>query len=465
VTPPLNARSKVDMSDSIDLLRSSVPGIAWPAIPGPEAAQMLALQFQLERSQWLPAEVLRELQFRQLDELLRHAWATVPYYRERWAGCYDPREPLTPASFSRIPLLTRPELQGKFEALKSTAVPPAHGLVAESRTSGSTGQPVRVLKTVLVQLLWQSMLLREHQWFRRNLGGKLASIRKGVGKGEADGWGPATDTAFRAGRSATLPISADVDTQLQWLQEQQADYLLTYPSNLAELARISLARGIRFPRLREVRTFGEILTPETRELARRAWDAPVTDAYSSDEAGYLAIQCPESGLYHVMSEGAVVEILDERGAPCGPGEVGRVVVTPLHNFATPLVRYDMADYAEVGLPCACGRGLPALRRVVGRVRNMLVTADGKRYWPGLSTRRISDIAPVRQYQLVQKAYDLIEVRLVTATAFTAGQEEAVRRHLLSGLPVGLRLSFVYCASIPRSAGEKFEDFISELGRN
>src|SRR5688572_21343958 len=189
------------MSEPANLLRSSIPGIAWPAIPGPEAAQMLALQFQLERSQWLPAEVLRELQFRQLDELLRHAWATVPYYRERWDGCYDPREPLTPASFSRIPLLTRPELQGKFEALKSTAVPPAHGRVAESRTSGSTGQPVRVLKTDLVQFMWQAIVLREHHWFGRDLGGKLAAIRQGADNGEADGWGPATDSIFRTGRS------------------------------------------------------------------------------------------------------------------------------------------------------------------------------------------------------------------------------------------------------------------------
>jgi phenylacetate-CoA ligase len=423
---------------------------------------MLALQFQLERSQWLPAEGLRELQFRQLDELLRHAWVTVPYYRERWAGCYDPREPLTRASFSRIPLLTRAELQGKFEALKSTAVPPAHGRVAESRTSGSTGQPVRVLKTDLVQLMWQAIVLREHRWFGRDLGGKLAAIRQGAENGEADGWGPATDGVFRTGRSATLSIRTDVDTQLQWLETQQPDYLLTYPSNLGELAKSSLERGIRIPRLREVRTFGEILGPETRELCRAAWGMPVTDAYSSDEAGYIALQCPRHEHYHAQSESLLLEVLDEGGRPCGPGETGRVTVTPLHNFATPLVRYELADYAEVGDSCPCGRSLPVLRRVVGRVRNMLVTAGGKRYWPTFGSAGLAGLAPVLRQQLVQTSLEAIEVRLVTARPLTAGEETRLREHIHSKLPAPFDIRFSYHDDLPRSAGGKFEDFVSRV---
>lgn len=450
------------MDDQLSLLHSSVPGIAWPAVPGPQAAAMLALQFQLERSQWLPPAVLRELQFRQLDALLRHAWATVPYYRERWAGCYDPGEPLTPASFSRIPLLTRAELQGNFDGLKSTAVPQAHGRVAESRTSGSTGQPVRVLKTDLVQLMWQAIVLREHRWFQRDLGGKLVAIRQGAENAESDGWGPATDGVFRTGRSATLSIRVDVDVQLQWLQQQQPDYLLTYPSNVAELARSSLARGLRIPRLREVRTFGEILPPETRELCLEAWSVPVTDAYSSDEAGYIALQCPRHEHYHVQSENVLLELLDDRGKPCGPGETGRVTVTALHNFATPLVRYELADYAEVGDTCSCGRSLPVLRRIVGRVRNMLLAPGGKRYWPTFGSAGLAGLAPVVRQQLVQISLEAIEVRLVTARPLTAEEEARLRAHILSKLPAPFDLRFSYHDDLPRGSGGKFEDFVSRI---
>jgi phenylacetate-CoA ligase len=443
-------------------LRSATPGVAWPAIPGPGAAPLLALQFQLDHSQWLAPDRLQALQHAQLERLARHTYDTVPFYRERWRGAYDPARPLTPEAFRRLPLLTRHEVQAQFHELSSTAIPPAHGKVAESRTSGSTGQPVRVLKTGLDQLMWQAIVLREHGWFGRDLGLKLASIRQGVQEAEADGWGPATDAVARTGRSATLPIRTDVRSQLQWLQRQQPDYLLTYPSNLAELAKVSRASGIRLPRLREARTFGEILPPETRDLCREAWGVPVTDAYSSDEAGYIALQCPVSGHYHAQSECVLVEVLDDRDRPCAAGEVGRVVVTALHNFAMPLVRYELCDFAEPGPACRCGRGLPVLRRIVGRVRNMLTTADGRKYWPALGTRAIAEIAPVLQYQVVQKTPELVEARMVTASPLSAEQERRIEQHLESRLPPGLQIVLVYCDRIPRGAGGKFEDFISEV---
>jgi phenylacetate-CoA ligase len=158
----------------------------------------------------------------------------------------------------------------------------------------------------------------------------------------------------------------------------------------------------------------------------------------------------------------LVEILDERGRACAPGETGRVVVTDLHNFATPLVRYVIGDYAEVGEPCPCGRGLPVLSRIAGRVRNMLVTAHGKRLWPRLSDRRFRDIAPVLQRQAVQKELDLIELRLVTAKPLEASQEERLRALVLAGMPQGMRLELRYCQAIARGAGGKFEDFICEV---
>jgi phenylacetate-CoA ligase len=442
--------------------RSSVPGAGWPAVPGGESAPLLALQFQLERSQWLAPAQLQALQFRQLHALLQHAYESVPYYGQRWRGLFDPTQSITPEAFSRLPILSRSELQGQFEPLRSARIPASHGAVAESRTSGSTGMPVRVLKTGLVQLLWQAVVLREHHWFQRDLGGKLAAIRQGVEESESDGWGSATDAVARTGPSATLSVRADVGSQLKWLERHQPDYLLTYPSNLAELIRSSIANGVRLNRLREVRTFGEILPAETRALCCENWGVPVSDAYSAQETGYIALQCPLHQHYHVQSESVLHEVLADDGSPCGVGETGRLVITPLHNFAMPLVRYEIGDFAEVGAPCSCGRGLPVLRRVVGRVRNMLVTATGERYWPAFGSRTFAEIAPIMQYQLAQKAFDLVEARLVTGKPLTADQESRLRQLILSRIPPGFRVTLVYCERIARGAGGKFEDFVSEL---
>jgi len=449
------------VNDSVKLIRSALPGTLWPAVPGPDGATALALQFQLERSQWLAPARLLELQLRQLDILLRHAHRTVPYCRERWAGVYDPGVPLTADAFAALPILSRQELQAHSEAMCSADPPAAHGKGGYARTSGSSGRPVKVLKSGLTELMWRAFGLREHLWHRRDFSGKLAAIRQGVPQGEAEGWGAATE-ALATGRSATLPVGTDVRTQLEWLKQQKPDYLLTHPTNLAELARQSLKCGIRVPGLREVRTRGEMLPRETRDLCRKAWGIPVTDVYSSNEVGYIALQCPDHEHYHVQSEGIMVEVLNAQGKACNPGEIGRIVVTLLHNFAMPLVRYEIGDYAEAGPPCSCGRGLPVLSRIMGRVRNVLILASGERFWPSFAAHDIDRIAPVLQYQFVQKDYGLVEARLVTAGPLTESQEEALRRHFLGRLPAGFELRLVYCDEIPRSAGGKFEYFVSEV---
>lgn len=441
---------------------SSVPGAAWPAVPGPQAAALLAMQSQFERSQWLPPERLLGLQLRQLDGLVRHAYATVPYYRDRWRGLYEPGVPLTRARFDRLPVLERADLQAHFEALRSERLPAGHGNSAETRSSGSTGAPVRALSTELAQLMWRAVVVREHAWHRRELGGRLAAIRQGVQRGESPGWGPATDGVLVTGPSVLLPVSVEVGGQLKWLKEQSPAYLLTYPSNLEQLARRALLTGLRLPGLREARTLGEVVTPELRALCREAWGVPVVDAYSAQETGYLALQCPDHEHYHVQSETVRVEVLDERGAPAAPGASGRVVVTPLHNFAMPLVRYAVGDYAEAGAACPCGRGLPVLRCIHGRTRNTLVLADGRRYWPSFGSRSLNALAPVLQHQFVQMTHDLIEARLVTARPLTVAQEAALRSHIQSRLPARFEIRLVRVDGIPRSASGKFEDFISEV---
>jgi phenylacetate-CoA ligase len=321
---------------------------------------------------------------------------------------------------------------------------------------------VRVLKTDLSQLFWDSVTLRDHFWHRRDLSLKLAAIRHDVKEGQNASWGSATEGVVTTGPVSLLPATTHVNAQLEWLQHERPSFLLTYPSNVAELARLSIERKCRLSELREVRTIGEMVTPDLRGLCEEAWGVKVTDTYSTSEVGYIALQCPVHSHYHVQSESVLVEVVDDDGRPCHPGSIGRVLVTDLHNFAMPLVRYDIGDYAELGDACDCGITLPVLRRIVGRVRNMLITASGERYWPMLGSRKYSEIAPVVQHQLAQKELDLVELRIVTREQLSERQEQALRALVLSSLPPGMRLELRYCDQIARGAGGKFEDFVCEL---
>ena len=146
--------------------------------------------------------------------------------------------------------------------------------------------------------------------------------------------------------------------------------------------------------------------------------------------------------------------------PCEAGETGLVVVTTLHNFAMPLIRYVVGDYAELGHPCACGRGLPVLKQVNGRVRNMMLLPSGKKEWPILGFYR--DTLPVRQRQVIQKSLEEVELRLVVERPLTGPEEEEARATLRAKLGHPFRVTISYHTEIPRSRGGKFEEFRCEV---
>jgi phenylacetate-CoA ligase len=158
----------------------------------------------------------------------------------------------------------------------------------------------------------------------------------------------------------------------------------------------------------------------------------------------------------------LVEILDDADRPTGPGEIGRVVISTLHNFATPLLRYAIGDYAEVGTPCPCGRGLPTLHRIVGRQRNMLTLPNGEKRWPRCGYDQFMDIVPVRQLRLIQRSLQTIDAELVIERLLSETECETlvgVIRQAL-GHPFEIRLNYV--SEIPRGPGGKFEEFLADL---
>ncbi len=420
-------------------------------------AALLAAQWQFERTERLSAAALRARQFGQLGVLLEHVRREVPFYRERLAGLGE----LTPESWARLPVLTRQEVQQAGSALRAAHLPPGHGRTAEHRTTGSLGMPVRVLGTELTHYFWGALTLRDHLWHGRDFAGSLAAIRAGVAGGRQPTWGPPADAVFPTGPSMVLDVSTPPTEQLSWLEAHRPDYLLTYPTNLAALLQLARERGVRWPNLRQVRTIGESLGPEVRLLCQEVWGVPVVDAYSAEEVGYLALQCPEGVHYHVQSEAVYLEVLDGSGRPCAPGEVGRVVVTPLHNFAMPLLRYEIGDYAEVGAPCPCGRGLPVLSRILGRERNMVRLPDGTRRWP-LGFNGLLRLEKVRQFQVVQRSLDEIEVRVVTPVPLDAGETAWLEENMRRWLGHDFQVTVAYRGSLPRGVGGKFQDFLCEM---
>ena len=443
--------------------RSAVSGLAWPALPDSVGASLLAVHYQLAHSEWWPVARLEDATFRQLALLLRHARDTVPTYAQRLASVPLDDPQALAAHWPSIPLLRRADVQTLGEALHSRAVPADHGQVITYHTSGSTGRPLRGLETEISHFFFGALNLREHLWQRRDFGGSFAAIRTQVDAARQPGWGRAIEAVFDTGPALTLPIHTAIEPQLDWLLEHDPDYLLTHPSNLRGLLLAARERGVKPARLRGLGSFGEQLPADLRALCDAVWGLLLADIYSCEEAGYLALQCPAvPEHYHVQAENVLIEVLDPQGRPCAPGASGEVVLTTLHNFAMPLIRYAIGDFAEVGPACACGRGLPVLRRIHGRARNLVRLPDSSRHWPSFPAEDWLAIAPVRQFRLRQTDAERIEVELVSARPLAAAEQTALQAMLQRRLGYPFNIELRPVAAIERGAGGKFEDFVSEL---
>ena len=423
-------------------------------------AQALALQFQLEETEWWPPEKLQAHQFRQIQNVIDHAQATVPFYRERlapFAGWVPGL--LTMERFAEIPILTRQEVQEAGKRLHARRLPPGHSPTAPVRTSGSTGRLVEVLATPVTGIMLLALTMRGHLWHQRDLSAKNLSIRWPRGGGGKPGrWAPLP----RTGPNHIIDIKQPLSVLFESLLREDPVYLQSYPSIIYGLAQLSAETGRKPGKLRQVRTYGETLDPEIRELCREVWGLPMVDSYSAEEVNTIAHQCPETENLHVQSENVLMEVLDDRDRPCKPGESGRVVVTSLLNYATPLIRYELRDMVEVSEPCPCGRGLPALKRVLGRVRNLVTLPTGERYRPRIGFKRLKAVAPIDFVQLVQTSLDHVEVRIAADRQVSREEEERMTGIIQEKLHYPFNLTFTYHDQIARGARGKFEQFRSEL---
>jgi phenylacetate-CoA ligase len=444
---------------------SNVPGVVWPPVSSGVAGAVNSMLRSLEDTQWYPPSELQRAQHAQLRLLAEHAAKASPSFGDRLRRAGLTGSDLgTPEGLAQLPPLTRRELQEAGDALFCTELPKGHAPVELTRTSGSTGEPVAVRRTSISGVMWSAMTLRDHLWRGLDFGWRISVCRPTINAYvERRDWGSPISLLYRSGPAQLIPTDTPVDEMADRIATFSPHVLVVYPSVLSALIDRFRAGRRRLPDLRLVHSIAETLSPELRERATAALGARVWDTYSSQELGNIATQCPGSDLLHAMAESVLVEVLDDDGRPCAEGQSGRMVGTDLHNFATPLVRYDLGDYAEVGGECPCGRGLPTLRRVLGRERNLVRLPDGSRHWPLVGFHRFADIAPIRQYQFIQHDLERIEVRMVAAEPVSTEQEAALSTVIREALGHPFDLEFNWFDDrLPVGAGGKFEEFRSEI---
>jgi len=418
----------------------------------------------LRVAQWASPRQLAELQHGLLERLLRHAAAQTQAYAGRLRPVLS-KGGLDLERWNEIPTLSRTDLQDRQQDFHARTTPPEVGRVVTYATSGSTGRPLEFLKNTMLTGAARAVVERAHDWAGANRDLPYATIAI-----DRRGNAPPPDGHFRRGwswmggrgRHGFLAIEAPLKVQAAFLNRHRPAYLKTYPTNAAALAEEAAGEPWR-EHIQHVFTFAETLTDHHVDLIRDRLGVEVTDCYASEEAGQLATRCPYSGMYHVAAEAALVEVLREDGTACDPGEIGRVVVTPFYNYAMPLVRYDQGDYAELAdRPCACGRVLPTIRRIMGRSRDMFVLASGDRIWPRMSVPEMRVLLPAAAWQAIQHEVDLIEFKYVDDGSGRKPDVAGFEAFMQARYGQDVQIRLTRQDDIPRAPGGKFREFISHV---
>lgn len=433
-----------------------------------EGQILLGVLEQCERTEWWTPERMQAQHFKLLGKLLTHCLETVPFYGDQFASYkIDDGRPLTAETWSKIPILKRTDVQTHGKQFVSTADLAKHGSVSERSTSGSTGRPLVIQTTALATLYARACAVRFMTWHDYDMTAKIANMRGRISREKYpngfsnETWGKPYNLLFETGPSAGISSVTPVSEVVAWLQRESPDYLVSHGHEVDAMARYCLEHKITVPQLRSLSTYGGVVRAPLRALCKQAWGIPLRDVYSAEEVGCIAIQCPDHDHYHIQAENAYVEILDDKDQLCRPGELGRVVVTPLHNYLTPLLRYEIGDCAIPGTDCFCGRGLPVLTEIAGRTRDMLTIPSGGIASPAF-VNGVFQTFPVLQFQVIQHAPDRLEAKIVRKPDYTTEMEPDIRRKMHEKLPANYDITFSYHEEIPRETGGKYLDFISKL---
>jgi phenylacetate-CoA ligase len=247
------------------------------------------------------------------------------------------------------------------------------------------------------------------------------------------------------------------------LEAWRPDFVVGYASGLHTLGQYVLRHGLRVRPI-AVQSMAEQLWDFQRDVVGRAFGCPVIDFYGARESAPIATQCLERDGLHVMADLRIVEVINEAGRPAEPGEVGRVVLTDLTNYAMPLIRYANDDLAswKADEPCPCGRTLPRLASIHGRSSDVIRLKDGSRIHGYFFMFLFYGVRGVDQFQVRQTSLDTLDILIKPNAEFRPGLLDELKERIDRHTGAVFRIECRLVDEIPITAAGKRRFTISDV---
>lgn len=399
----------------------------------------------LRDSQWWTPEQLREVQWLRLKKLLDYVYENVNFYKNRFndAGI-QPGNIKNFDDLAKIPILTKKDIKENLQHLIAKDYPTKK--LIPGRTGGSTGEPMYFYYDIGSLNYNRPAIFRNLEWAGLEQGDKHVIM-----SGSHYDYTEAQKSIYKL-RDKLLRCrkmtSTNLDNEKLYryadeLRNWKPKVLWGYASAIYLLAEFLRKEKITDIKLNSVITSSETLHPTWRNLIEEAFHTKVFDLYGGREL-FIAGECKKHQGYHICDECIYVEVV-RGGVKASEGEMGKLLITDLNNYGFPMLRYEIGDIgAKSSHQCSCGRGLSMLSKIEGRISDIILTVDGRFITPPSITVPLSDIEGVKQYQLVQKKKEEVELNLVINDKYTSEDTAYIANALqdILGTKTSLKINFI-----------------------
>jgi phenylacetate-CoA ligase len=370
---------------------------------------------------------------KQFGNLVNHAYLKSEFWRERIPSGAGRQDVL-----QNFPVLTRRELRAQVEKEG-----PVFGDKKSSETyqsTGSTGTPLKGFVCPqssyynaargLAQYLIDDLPFDENRVeitpiFRPEDLGKTVLYKTGAN------WAGPLSRVYQNGSNKVLGLNKDVAALLDEMSGNRVGYLVCHSRSLEQILDYGGLDAIKALGIRVWFHKSDFRSPEVVEQLKTI-GVPSLSNYSAGEVGPIAYECKvHAGYFHVATTNVVVEC-DQKFTATFDGEtIGRLLITHLHSYATPLIRYDVGDFAKLHDQCVCGHNGPTLSHIYGRGKHFLRHPDGS-YLPFyLSIRLLADVVEFRECRFRQDTIDTITVQIGGRESLIREEEDRLRAAIVA----------------------------------
>ena len=351
--------------------------------------------------------------------------------------------------------------------LKATNLPSKR--FKPNSTSGSTGEAMKFYSDRKTDVVRHACQIRGDSWTGWNFGEPEVIL-----------WGATKDTNKAYTLKGKLANSRflfntkvfssfnmtdkDMFNYIGLINKYKPTLLVGYPSSLELFSNFIQNNKYKIYSPKGIITGGETLYEPQRTLIQYVFSCKVLNRYGCREVGHIANECEEQNGLHISNDHVVVEIVNERGEPCKPGELGEIVVTDLDNYVFPFIRYKIGDLGVSSCRhCSCGRNFPLLEKVEGRTFDMIIGTNGNRvsgtFW---SLNLKYEVEGIEQFQVLQKKLGEINLKLKTNSAYNQNEEIKLIGLIKEKLGSSLRINIEKVSEFSTTTSGKFRWVVSEV---